>query len=453
MIVKGFEKEGIIKVDNARVYGLEESIIASSYPMVTDTGDMDFEIENLRYWLDNGLKEIIDVLDRNKEIQNYHRRIENDIVLENDYAKIITRNNEGNITGEFLIDCEDILKIKDYKFCCSKGYARCNRFNNLLHRIILDAKENEVVDHINGNTFDNRKQNLRITDNTNNCRNNKCLGVSYRKDRKKWRAYITVNKRQITLGMYETREEALEARKNGELEYFGEYCKSYEHTPRVERFNLEKAIKHYKRACKLGNAIPGSGHDCKQKGITLQFDLQVPEYIWRQLDRYHFIDYVSSQSKMHRILKLDIDKSCNKYVSSFTVETIEMLVDAYNKYDDFIYYIKNDRKNRIENYVPRFGSSYEDWIDLEEFSFIYDEDEDKVYYQLRNMEEIELTKENIFNIIIANCPMGIMLTARMTTNYLQLKSIVNQRENHKMQEWRYLCEWFKGLPQAELIFK
>ena len=217
--------------------------------------------------------------------------------------------------------------------------------------------------------------------------------------------------------------------------------------------NLVITDKDMKRAKHLGNAIPGSGHDCYLKGIILQFDLQVPEYIWRQLDRYHFIDYVSSQSKMHRILKLDIDKSCNKYVSSFTVETIEMLVDAYNKYDDFIYYIKNDRKNRIENYGPRFGSSYEVWMDLEEFSFIYDEDENKVYYQLRNMEEIELTKENIFNIIIANCPMGIMLTARMTTNYLQLKSIVNQRENHKMQEWRYLCEWFKGLPQAELIFK
>ena len=53
--------------------------------------------------------------------------------------------------------------------------------------------------------------------------------------------------------------------------------------------------KDYKRARHLGNAIPGSGHDCFLKGITVQFDLQVPEYIWRQLDRYHFIDYMRKQ--------------------------------------------------------------------------------------------------------------------------------------------------------------
>ena len=77
--------------------------------------------------------------------------------------------------------------------------------------------------------------------------------------------------------------------------------------------------KDLKRVKHLGNAVPGSGHDCFAKGITVQFDLQVPEYIWRQLDRYHFIDYVSSQSKMHRILKMDIDKACNKYVTETSI--------------------------------------------------------------------------------------------------------------------------------------
>ena len=77
--------------------------------------------------------------------------------------------------------------------------------------------------------------------------------------------------------------------------------------------NVDLTEKDYKRIKHLGNAVAGSGHDCFLKGIIVQFDLQVPEYIWRQLDRYHFIDYISSQSKMHRITKINLDSVCNRY--------------------------------------------------------------------------------------------------------------------------------------------
>ena len=170
--------------------------------------------------------------------------------------------------------------------------------------------------------------------------------------------------------------------------------------------------KDMKRAKHLGNATPGSGHDCFAKGITVQFDLQVPEYIWRQLDRYHFIDYVSSQSKMHRILKMDIDKACNKYVTETSINLLNYLIEEYNK-------INNDTDFKVK---------------------------------LRN-GEVVTNKEDVFNMIIANTPSGIMLTARMTTNYLQLKSIANQRSNHKMQEWRLLCDYFKTLPMFDLVCK
>ena len=170
----------------------------------------------------------------------------------------------------------------------------------------------------------------------------------------------------------------------------------------VDTFDMNKVVigdKDLKRVKHLGNATPGSGHDCFAKGITVQFDLQVPEYIWRQLDRYHFIDYVSSQSKMHRILKMDIDKACNKYVLESTKTNLKSLIDLYNK------------------------------------------------------ETVDLAKKELFNHIIANTPCGLMLTARMTTNYLQLKSIVNQRSNHKMQEWRLLCDYFKTLPMFDIVCK
>lgn len=170
----------------------------------------------------------------------------------------------------------------------------------------------------------------------------------------------------------------------------------------TETFNMNEINlkdKDLKRAMHLGNAVAGSGHDCFAKGITVQFDLQVSEYIWRQLDRYHFIDYVSSQSKMHRMLKIDLDKACNKYVLDSTKETLKNLIDTYNR------------------------------------------------------ETNDLGKKELFNHIIANTPSGLMLTARMTTNYLQLKSIVNQRSNHKMQEWRLLCDYFKTLPMFDMVCK
>ena len=183
----------------------------------------------------------------------------------------------------------------------------------------------------------------------------------------------------------------------------------------TETFNMNEINlkdKDLKRAMHLGNAVAGSGHDCFAKGITVQFDLQVSEYIWRQLDRYHFIDYVSSQSKMHRILKMDIDKACNKYVTETSINLLNYLIEEYNK-------INNDTDFKVK---------------------------------LRN-GEVVTNKEDVFNMIIANTPSGIMLTARMTTNYLQLKSIVNQRSNHKMQEWRLLCDYFKTLPMFDMVCK
>ena len=183
----------------------------------------------------------------------------------------------------------------------------------------------------------------------------------------------------------------------------------------TETFNMNEINlkdKDLKRAMHLGNAVAGSGHDCFAKGITVQFDLQVSEYIWRQLDRYHFIDYVSSQSKMHRILKMDLNKACNKYVTETSINLLNYLIEEYNK-------INNDTDFKVK---------------------------------LRN-GEVVTNKEDVFNMIIANTPSGIMLTARMTTNYLQLKSIVNQRSNHKMQERRLLCDYFKTLPMFDLVCK
>lgn len=90
----------------------------------------------------------------------------------------------------------------------------------------------EYVDHINGNTLDNRKQNLRIVSNADNLKNRTKLpsnntsgviGVRYRKDRNKWYAEIQYNNNKINLGSYIEKNDAIKVRLAAELKYFGEY--------------------------------------------------------------------------------------------------------------------------------------------------------------------------------------------------------------------------------------
>ena len=120
-------------------------------------------------------------------------------------------------------------------------------------------------------------------------------------------------------------------------------------------------------------------------------------------------------------------------------------------------YISNDLLGDTEANCKYLHSTegWQEYIsnDLEWTGNFFIDDKNKIFYRLRCGEFIKFTKEDLFNIIVANIPSGLMLTARMTTNYLQLKSIVNQRSNHKMQEWRLLCDYFKTLPMFDLVCK
>jgi hypothetical protein len=165
----------------------------------------------------------------------------------------------------------------------------------------------------------------------------------------------------------------------------------------------------FNRADKLGHANSGSGHDSFLKGIIVQYDLTAPLYFWKQWQRYHFHDIISSQSTMHRLLDMDIKAHCNKYVNAKTMDIFMSYIEVYKK--------KKKEYNASQHMLT------DEW-------------------NKRDKEELY----ELYMKIISNMPAGFEITARVTSNYLQLKSIFYQRKNHKLKEdWGYFCNWIKKL--------
>jgi len=101
------------------------------------------------------------------------------------------------------------------------GSERGGRSAEFLHRLILDCPEGMVIDHINGNGLDNRTENLRTCSHAENMRNRKrhknnksgYKGVyrDCRRERLQWRAQIRFEGKKLSIGSYETPEEAHKA--------------------------------------------------------------------------------------------------------------------------------------------------------------------------------------------------------------------------------------------------
>lgn len=172
-----------------------------------------------------------------------------------------------------------------------------------------------------------------------------------------------------------------------------------------------------KRAITLCKTPNGSGHQTFLSGIRVSFDLKYPCYISPELQRYHWIDIVTSSSKMHKLLQMNLDMACNKYVSQAAINYMRSLIDDYNQ---------------ILNNESEYGIFY-----------------------LRNGEEIHARgkKDMLYHKwmqIISNCPHGLELFMRVSTNYLQLKTIYHQRKHHKLRDdWGAMCAMIENLPYAK----
>ena len=144
----------------------------------------------------------------------------------------------------------------------------------------------------------------------------------------------------------------------------------------------------------LAQSRKGEGHDSFLTGIRVNFDLTFTNKAWIELERYRFIEFVSSQSTMHKISKFDLRQQYNEYVDDRIIEIMEELKDKYNETQD---------------------------------------------------------KDDYLKLLYSN-PAGFKLTARLTTNYRALKTVYSQRKNHALPDWKKFCKWIETLPYAkELI--
>jgi hypothetical protein len=171
------------------------------------------------------------------KLKTRFRNDKNEIVLFDDRAEIFLYDKHGDYKCSAIIDLFDIEKCSLYKWHCQhEGYVMSriakSRGYIFLHNFIMNNTSHEyIVDHINHNTLDNRKNNLRICSYSNNNMNSVirknntsgCKGVSYSKRDKNWEAYIAINGVRIRHISFDTFEEAVVARKLWEQEFFGEY--------------------------------------------------------------------------------------------------------------------------------------------------------------------------------------------------------------------------------------
>ena len=81
----------------------------------------------------------------------------------------------------------------------------------------------------------------------------------------------------------------------------------------------------------LALSLPGFGEDTFLDGIIVQFDLTFTMKAWTELQRYHFIEFVSSQSTMHRITKFELEDQCNEYVDSRIIEILREKISDYEQ--------------------------------------------------------------------------------------------------------------------------
>ena len=181
-------------------------------------------------------------------------------------------------------------------------------------------------------------------------------------------------------------------------------------TTLTPRHSDEKDIR---RGLNLTKASHGNGaHAQWLTGVRVAFDLTCTNKMWVEAERYRFLEFVSSQSTMHRITKFDLAGQYNEYVDPRVIAIMEEKKDQYNALASILDSAQNDKTR----------------------------------------EEIKEGMRKKYLEMLYTNPAGFELTARMTTNYRCLLNIYVQRHDHRLPEWREFCAQLLELPMfPELV--
>ena len=165
--------------------------------------------------------------------------------------------------------------------------------------------------------------------------------------------------------------------------------------------------KDIKRILNLTKASNGNGaHGQALTGIRVAFDLTCTNKMWVEAERYRFLEFVSSQSTMHRITKFNIREQYNEYVDPRVIAIMEEKKDQYNALAAVLETIEDHKEK----------------------------------------EEVRTAMRNKYLELLYTNPAGFELTARLTTSYRCLLNIYIQRHDHRLPEWREFCAELLNLP-------
>jgi hypothetical protein len=143
-----------------------------------------------------------------------------------------------------IVDDQDYERLSCFKWCASHRYAvHCDHVTRTqirMHRLVLYAPRGVEADHVNGDTLDNRRANLRLAAHAENMRNSRISstngsgfkGVSFDERRRCWRAQIMFRQRQYHLGYFDMPELAAQEYNRGARLLFGKFARLNVMAPR-----------------------------------------------------------------------------------------------------------------------------------------------------------------------------------------------------------------------------
>lgn len=222
-----------MKIENVKIYDLEESIIASGYPLqvnISEDGDYEIEKTSIDYWTKQHILEIDNII-----VNGNHTSTKYEYNDEENCVNMYVNNHINPIK----IDYEDVLFVsqKGWSYNNSRGYIQSTNHRNeekyieLQNYLMGDKDSILVVDHINRDKFDNRRSNLRFVTRSQNSHNRDKLdsntsgvtGVFWSNSKNRWIASIGVNGKKITRS-FKNKEEAIKKRLQFEADFLKEYA-------------------------------------------------------------------------------------------------------------------------------------------------------------------------------------------------------------------------------------